>query len=375
MSAKTRKVLKMVLILLLTTLIMDFTIFSLLGRILNRTENSKRKEASVGARSLHEQLLVADMHADSLLWNRDLLRHGNWGHVDLPRLIEGNVALQAFTVITENTLPVVIVDRWPMWTWNNKLGRAIHQAERFQQIAAASGGKLSFIKTRGDLNKYLERRKSEQRITAGFLGVEGAQSLNGDLVNLETLYDAGFRMLGIAHFSDNEFGGSSSGASGSGLTQRGRTLIKKMEERGMLVDLAHASPQVIEDVLEIAERPLIVSHTGVQGTCNNSRNLSDYELKRIGQNGGVICIGYWKVATCGNDLDAIVRSIRYAVDLAGIDHVGLGSDFDGGITTPIDVSELVQITDALLEDKFSEGEIRKIMGENVIRLLLSNLPE
>jgi microsomal dipeptidase-like Zn-dependent dipeptidase len=147
-----------------------------------------------------------------------------------------------------------------------------------------------------------------------------------------------------------------------------------MEKKGVIVDLAHASPQLVEDVLRIAKRPVIVSHTGVQGNCAGERNLSDAQLKRIAQNGGLVAIGYWDEAICGKDVDAIVKAIRYAVTIAGVDHVCLGSDFDGAITAPFDTSGLVLLTEALLRNGFTEPEVRKIMGENAIRLLETELP-
>jgi microsomal dipeptidase-like Zn-dependent dipeptidase len=148
-----------------------------------------------------------------------------------------------------------------------------------------------------------------------------------------------------------------------------------MEEKMMIVDLAHASSRAIDDVLAIATRPLVVSHTGVKGTCNNTRNLSDEQVKRIAQTGGVIGIGFWETAVCGVDARAIAHAIRYAVNLAGVEHIGLGSDFDGAVRTPFDAANIIQLTDALLAEGFSENEIAMIMGGNVLRLLQERLPD
>jgi membrane dipeptidase len=113
----------------------------------------------------------------------------------------------------------------------------------------------------------------------------------------------------------------------------------------------------------------------VRGTCDNQRNLSDAQLRRIAKTGGVIGIGFWDVATCGTDAAAIARAIRYAVGVVGVDHVALGSDFDGATVQPFDVTGLPLITQALMEQGFSESDIAKIMGGNVFRLLRENLPE
>jgi len=124
----------------------------------------------------------------------------------------------------------------------------------------------------------------------------------------------------------------------------------------------------------MATRPLIVSHTGVKGTCNNPRNLSDDELRAVARTNGVIGIGLWDTATCGSDARAVARAIHYAVNIVGADHVALGSDFDGGVTTPFDSSGWSLLTDALLHEGISEQDIHKIMGENVVRVLLEVLP-
>ena len=182
------------------------------------------------------------------------------------------------------------------------------------------------------------------------------------------------RMAGFTHFFDNEVAGSMHGVDKGGLTDAGRRMVEMAQEKKMFVDLAHASPRVIADVLAMARRPVIVSHIGVRGTCDNSRNLSDDELRGIARTGGLVGIGYWPTAVCGRDAKAIVRSIRYTADLIGVDHVALGSDFDGSVATPFDTTGLVQITDALLQAGFDEEQIRKIMGENVIRVLLLFLP-
>jgi microsomal dipeptidase-like Zn-dependent dipeptidase len=148
-----------------------------------------------------------------------------------------------------------------------------------------------------------------------------------------------------------------------------------MEERRILIDLAHASPAVIDDVLEMATRPVVMSHGGVKGTCDNMRNLSDEHIRRIAETGGVIGIGYWDAAVCGTDVTAIVEAIRYSVGTAGIDHVGLGSDFDGVTTMPFDTAGLAEITEALQAEGLPDTDIAKIMGGNTLRSLRESLPE
>lgn len=386
-----KKFLLIVLILLLIGAgIFFFVVPAQVEKRMNKVLVPPPYTASEKATELHKRILVSDLHADSLLWNRDLLERGTYGQVDVPRLIEGNVALQAFTIVTktprnqniennddstDNITLLAVAERWPFAAWSSLKERAVYQAKRLQGFAGRSNGKLTIIKTADDLNKYLERRKSEPNITAGFLGVEGAQALDGDVNNVDVLFDAGIRMMAPTHFFDNDIGGSAHGVAKGGLTEKGKEMIRRMEAKRMIVDVAHASPQTIDDVLAVATRPVVVSHTGVKGTCDNTRNLSDDHLRAIAKTGGVIGIGFWDTAVCGTDAKAIAKAIRHAVDVAGIEHIGLGSDFDGAVTTPFDTTGLVQITDALLAEGFSESDIEKIMGGNTIRLLKENLPQ
>src|SRR5262249_32971293 len=373
-------------LLLVALCVFFFFVPGYVGRQMNVTLNPPPYGASEQAKALHKTLLVADLHADTLMWNRDLLEKGSWGHVDLPRLIEGNVAVQAFTVYTkiprgmniesnsgdtDNITLLALAERWPVASWTNLTERALYQARRLQEAAARSNGELVILRTRQDVANFLERRKTDRKIVGGFLGIEGAHARGGEVNTLDRLYDAGFRMIGMAHFFDNEMAGSAHGVTKYGLTDKGRELVRRMEEKRVFVDLAHASPKVIDDVLKMATRPVIVSHTGVEGTCNNTRNLGDQHLKAISLNGGIVGIGYWDTAVCGRDAAAIARAIRYAAGVMGVDHVALGSDYDGAVGVPFDTSGVVQITDALLKEGFKEEEIRKIMGENVIRTLQS----
>jgi microsomal dipeptidase-like Zn-dependent dipeptidase len=346
--------------------------------------------AAARAEQLHRTLTVADLHADSLLWDRDLLARGSRGHVDVPRLIEGNVAIQAFTVVTKvprglniernddstDTITwLTIAQRWPPRTWTSLTQRALYQARKLHRTAERSGGKLVILRTAGDLDAFLARRQTGRNLVAGLLGIEGAHALDGDLANLDVLFAAGFRMMAPTHFFDTDIGGSAHGVKKSGLTEMGREMIHRMEAKGMILDLAHASPQVLDEALARATRPLVVSHSGVKGTCNNRRNLSDEHLRGIARTGGVVGIGYWETAVCGRDARAIARAIRYTADLIGVEHVALGSDFDGAIPAPFDTTGLGQITEALLEAGFSEAQIRFIMGENVVRVLRQTLPQ
>ncbi|HEX4949154.1 MAG TPA: dipeptidase [Blastocatellia bacterium] len=385
-----KKALLVLALILLLALIGVFAFVpAQLEQSMNRVLHAPPYAASEKAKALHQQLFVADLHADSLLWNRNLLKRSTRGHVDIPRLIEGNVALQAFTIVsktprgqnieanddaTDNITLLSIVELWPLRAWTSLKERALWQAQKLHDYAANSNGQFTLIKSKSELENYVARRQKEQGITAGFLGIEGAQVLEGNAANVDVMFDAGFRMMAPTHFFDNEIGGSAHGVNKAGLTTIGKEVIQRMEAKKMLVDIAHASSATIDDVLALATRPVMVSHTGVKGTCNNNRNLSDEQLVRIARTGGVIGIGHWDTAVCGTDANAVARAIRHAVNIAGINHIGLGSDFDGAVTEPFDTTGLVQVTDALLSEGFSEDEIKKIMGGNVLRVLREYLP-
>jgi microsomal dipeptidase-like Zn-dependent dipeptidase len=379
----------LLLIVVLGGLAFFFVVPGLVERYSNRTRESSPYSVSERARALHRTLLVADMHADSLLWDRDLLERASRGHVDIPRLAEGGVALQVFSVVTkvpygsnyesndgssDEITPLVVAERQPRAAWGSLKERALYQARKLNEAAARSGGRFVVIRTAGDLAQFLERRKSEPQLVAGLLSIEGAHALDGDVNNVDVLFEAGFRMMAPTHFFDNEWGGSAHGLRKTGLTDKGREMVRRMEARGMLVDVAHASAATIDDVVAVSTRPVVVSHTGVRGTCEGTRNLSDEQLKKIAATGGVIGIGYWDAATCGTDARAVARSIRHAANVVGVEHVALGSDFDGAVTEPFDTTGVVEITDALLGEGFSEDEVKAVMGGNVFRLLAETLP-
>jgi microsomal dipeptidase-like Zn-dependent dipeptidase len=384
-----------VLLLIAAALLVAFAVFffccaaGFTANLLNPVINKSPYTVSDKAKALHETLLVADMHADALLWNRDLTVKNSGGHVDLPRLLEGNVSLQAFTVVTksprwlniernddktDDIYLLGLAQLQPLENLSSLTKRALWQAANLHRNAERSNGKLVIIKNKKDLENFLARRRTE-KIVGGWLGIEGAHALDGDLANIDVLYDAGFRMMSPSHFFDNDIGGSAHGVEKYGLTDKGKEMVRRMEAKKMLVDVAHASAKTIDDVLAIAARPVVVSHTGVRGTCDNNRNLTDDQLKRIAATGGVIGIGFWDTAVCGADAASIAKAIRYTADLVGVEHVGLGSDFDGSVKEPFDASGMALVTEALINEGFSDEDIGKIMGGNVITLLQNNLPD
>ncbi len=264
---------------------------------------------------------------------------------------------------------------WPPATWRRLLPRALHLASRADRLAAESGGAFRVIRTRDDLAAYEAARRADPTLTAGLLAIEGAHALDDDPANVEVVADAGFRMMSPSHFFDNAFGGSAHGIEKGGLTGRGREMVERMEARLMLVDVAHASAATVDDVVAMASRPVVASHTGLRGCCDNARNLSDEHARAIAATGGVLGIGFWPTACGGDDVGSIARSIRYAVGVAGAEHVALGSDFDGAVPVPFDATGMVLLTDALLAAGLDDATVAGVMGGNVRRLLAEALPD
>lgn len=344
---------------------------------------------SDAARLVHATIPVVDLHADSLLWGRDLTRRASRAHVDIPRLLEGGVALQVLAATTRISRHVeltgnedrgddvrwlAIAQRWPPATWGSLRARAVHLAAEAWRLAARSSGAFRIVETREDLEELLAARAEGRGVVGALLAIEGAHALNDDPGSVDLLAEAGYRMISPAHFFDTAFGGSAHGVRRGGLTETGREMVRRMEARGMVVDVAHASEATIDDVLTVATRPVIASHTGVRGTFDSPRNLSDAHLAGIAASGGVAGIGFWDAATGGQDVDAIVRAIRHALDVAGPDHVALGSDFDGAVATPFDATGLPMLTDALLRSGLDDGTVRAVMGANALRVVSEVLP-
>lgn len=360
------------------------------GGLLNRVHPSASSPVSPRAAALHDASTVVDLHSDALLWNRNLALRSRRGHVDLPRLREGGVTLEVFSTTTsfpivaniDTTNPhwpdavtlLAVASLWAPRTWTSLEARVLHQAAALDRLARESDGRFIEVRTRADLDRLLAQHAADHRVVGGLLDIEGAHALGDHLTALDRVEAAGVRMIGLAHFYDNAFAGSAHGVAKGGLTDLGRTLVREMERRGIVVDLAHSSPATIADVLAIATRPLVASHTGVRGTCDNTRNLSDEQLRGVARLGGVVGIGFWETAACGLAPADVARAVKYAVDLIGDDHVGLGSDFDGAVTTGFDAAGLPSLTQALLDAGLPEASIPKILGGNAIRVLRAVLP-
>ena len=347
---------------------------------------------SPAAEAMNARLIIGDWHADSLLWDRDLTQRSDRGQVDLPRLIAGNVAVQVFTTVTkspaglnydqnsadarDNITLLYVGQLRPFRSWLDLTERALEQARQLHLAEEKAPEMLKIVKTRADLDAVLARRAAGEHVIGGILGAEGGHALNGYLDNLDRLYEAGFRLMGLTHFFDNELGASLHGQAGAskGLTDFGRLAVRKMVEKKMIIDLAHASPQMAREVLDMVDVPVVVSHSGIYSQCATKRNFPDALMQEIAERGGLIGIGFWDEVTCDDTPAGIAASIAAAIDLVGEDHVALGSDFDGAVRTRFDASELAALTQALMDKGLAEPTIAKVMGGNMVRFLGQALP-
>lgn len=347
-------------------------------------------QVSPEAQAIYARLdFISDLHCDALLWGRNLNKRGNQGHVDFPRMREANVALEMFTIVSkspagqnmqsnsedafDNITPLTIAKGESPWNWFSLINRTLSQSEALKNFVENEGEKAIFVRSKADLEKLIEARKTDKEVIGAMLGIEGGHALEGTLENLDKVYAAGVRMVGPTHFFDNEFGGSAHGQSGEGLTDFGKKVIARMNELGIFIDLAHASPAIVEDILRLSSKPVIVSHTGVRAVLDSQRNLSDEQIQKIAANGGIIGIAFFDMAVGTPELPNIIASIKHVRDLVGVEFVALGSDYDGSVAVPFDITGLPLIVEGLLNAGFTEEEIKAVMGENVKRFLLENL--
>lgn len=355
---------------------------------MNQVDGKPLIKVSDEAKALHKTLSIVDLHSDTLMWNRDLNDRAARGHMDLPRLQEGNVALQLFSSVSktpknqnydgngadsDNITLLTIAQMQPVKTWNSLLERSLYHAHKRDVAVAESKRALLAVNSAAQLDNLMALRAKDPRPVGAMLTIEGLQNLEGKAANLNSLYMAGFRMAGLTHFFDNEVAGSMHGLKKGGLTPFGRDVVRWMEAKGMIVDIAHLSHAGVAEVLAMAKRPVVSSHGGVQATCKVNRNLTDDEIRGVAKTGGIIGIGYWDAAICDTSPRAAAKAMKHVRDLVGIQHVALGSDYDGATTVRFDTSQLVQVTQALMDEGFTPDEIRAAMGGNALRVIRAGL--
>jgi len=319
---------------------------------------------SARARALHDDAIVIDLHVDSLLWPRDLTLSEQGGQLDFERMRRGGLDAAAFTLPTAFFGLAGLKafhDRWPLATWFSRWERLIYQLGKMRSWIEEDA--IALATTADGI-----RRNHDRGALSAFHGIEGAHALERDVRRVGEVARRGVVFIGPVHLADNDYGGSSSGTD-RGLTELGRDLIREMNREGVLLDLAHASPATFDDAIALTELPPLVSHTGVRGVNDSWRNLSDAQIRAVARRGGVIGIMLAPPALREPSLEEALRHIEHVIEIAGEDAVALGSDFDGYVSPPIDAAGLPALTELMLEHDYSEERVRKILGENALRIL------
>ncbi len=309
------------------------------------------------AMELHRRLLVIDGHADTLERvleeGHDFLEPAPDFHIDLPRLLEAGVNCQVFS----------------LWTPPD------YQGERATTRALAMiGAVLEMQRKRADLRQVMRASDLDASRPGFCFAFEGAEPLAGDVALLEVFHRLGVRMVALTWNGRNPFAdGLKVGASPSGLTDLGVELIARMNELGIVLDLAHIAEPGFRDALKVSRGPLVATHANARALHDHPRNLKDEQLKAIAERGGLVGVTFVPsfLARGGADLEDVFAHLDYMVRLIGEDHVALGSDFDGITALPTrlgGVQDLPLLTAMMLERGYPEARVAKILGNNWARV-------
>ncbi len=366
---------------------------------------------SPAAERLHRSALVIDLHADTpqrFLFDKtfDFSKRNDTGHMDIPRMREGGLDAVFMSIWCEGS-----------YTGPKAVKRSLDLIDSVYEVARRNPRDLMVATTAADV-----RRATAEGKIALLLGVEGGHMIDDDLAMLRSFAALGVRYMTLSHFLNTNWSDSSTDKpKHNGLTAFGKDVVREMNRLGVMVDISHVADKTFYDALEVSRAPVIASHSSIRGISNHPRNMSDDMLRALAKNGGVIHINYHAdfisqkyldanralgkevqdadkemEARCGDDeackilgsearhkkltaegklprvsWQEVIEHIDHAVKVAGVDHVGLGSDFDGanmpeGLN---DASMLPRITEALLKRGYKAGDIEKILGGNTLRVM------
>lgn len=325
------------------------------------------------AHELHQGAVVIDGHCDTILslmtpdsWfalsARDFFQRNEQGHIDLPRLKEGGVTCQVMALYIE-----------PQYKPAASARRCLEMLDAFCNLLDQSEEFVMATKT-----QHILDAKADGKV-AGLLSIEGGEAIEGSLSVLRNFYRLGVRAIGLTWNQRNDLAdGVGEKSAKSGLTDLGVSVVKEMEKLGMLVDVSHLSESSFWGVHEVAERPYIASHSNARALASHRRNLTDKQIEALASKGGVIgvvfCPPFVDDDRQNVTLSRICDHIDHIRKVAGIDHVGLGSDFDGFGVSPgspqvmKDVSEMPKLTEELFRRGYTEEEIKKVLGGNWLRV-------
>jgi membrane dipeptidase len=375
------------------------------------TQSASQPDVDARARQIHARAIVIDTHDDTtqrLLFDSTFdigARHQN-GNIDIPRMREGGLDALFFSIWVPSDI-----------TGPPAVKRAMDLIDTVHEAVRTHPNDLLLATTAADI-----RRAAAEHKIAALMGMEGGHMIDDDMRLLRLYAALGVRYLTLTHFKNNNWADSSTDKPAhNGLTPFGKDVVRELNRLGVMVDISHVADKTFYDALEVTKAPVIASHSSCRAIANHPRNMTDDMLRALAKNGGVVMINYhagflseeFRVASekrsgnvvqamdamskkCGGNeacttmesdridreammkgelprvsWEKIVEHIDHAVKVAGVDHVGLGSDFDGA-TMPIgmeDASKLPKITDALLKKGYSEQDVTKILGGNILRVM------
>lgn len=331
-------------------------------------------EDMIDARALHQRALVFDAHCDTplrIMKGADICVRGESGHLDFPRMREGGVDAQFFAIFVYPDIE------------NPRLA-AERIIEKTRAAVASCPDQAALARSASELGGLVQ----EGRLSI-LLGLEGGHIIQGDLNALDRFYELGVRYMTLTWSNTNEFADSSDGPRRwGGLNPLGVQVVREMNRLGMIVDVSHVSDETFEDVMKTTSKPVIASHSSCRALQDLPRNMSDEMLRAVARNGGVVCVNFYPLFLGGKapqkgerpgsvPLSRLLDHIEHAVRVAGVDHVGLGSDFDGIDAVPTgleDVTRLPRVTEGLLGRGLSPEDVEKVLGGNLLRVLRANAP-
>ncbi|MFZ3102728.1 MAG: dipeptidase [Desulfitobacteriaceae bacterium] len=314
-----------------------------------------------------EAIWVVDGHCDSLgdylMAKRTLKDPNEGGHWDLLRAKEGNVALQFMAAFIESEYKP---DRATV--------RGFQLIEAARRLINENTARVFLISNKADLVQLPDKHK-----VGLLLSVEGGEILGDSVVMLDTIFQLGIRALGLTWNQRNALGDGVGESQNKGLTSFGQRVIRRMNELGMLIDVSHLNEPGFWDVLELSQYSIVASHSCAKALCSHPRNLTDQQLKSLAANGGVVGVNFnptFLTHTLPAKREDVVRHISHIAEVAGVEAVGLGSDFDGIPDVPellADATQFPGLAQDLIKAGFSKGEIEQIFHKNFMRLLKSVL--
>lgn len=319
------------------------------------------EELEQRAIKLHNESIFFDAHCDSVLdvlsGARSLCEISEKGHLDIPRLKIGGINVQIFAVFVR-----------PEW-YHDAAHMTLKTITVLKKELEKCPGDISFSKSIFDAERALQNGK-----IAALLSIEGGEALQGDLDMLRIYRELGVTSLILTWNNRNLIAdGAMDHKSGGGLSDFGLQVIEEMARLGMVVDIAHISPKGFWDVIKVTKKPLIVSHTLPRTFMDTPRNLDDEQIKAVADNGGVMGVTFYFSSYGGKEgsISTVLDAIDYFVKKAGVDHVGIGSDFDGysgNVSGMKSCLDMINITRGLVERGYCDDDIEKILGRNFVRV-------